>query len=149
LKTTRVRSLHGEQIVISNTDLLGSRIRNYKRMAERRIVFALGVTYDTPREKLARIPEMVRQVIGDLAEVRFDRAHFKGFGAFSLDFEIVYYVLSADYNRYMDIQQAINLGIVEAFASEAIEFAFPTQTLHLQVPSAGARPLAEINYQVQ
>jgi small-conductance mechanosensitive channel len=144
LKTTRVRSLHGEQIVISNTDLLSSRIRNYKRMEERRIVFAVGVTYDTPREKLAGIPGLIRGVIEELPEVRFDRAHFRAFGAFSLDFEIVYYVLNADYNRYMDLQQAINLGIVEAFAQEAIEFAFPTQTLHLQMPSPGARALTEV-----
>ncbi len=138
LKTTRVRSLHGEQIVFSNTDLLNSRIRNYKKMAERRVVFSLGVIYDTPREKLGRIPQMVRAVIEAQPELRFDRAHFKAFGPFSLDFEIVYYVLDPDYNRYMDMQQTINLTLVDMFAAEGIEFAFPTQTLHLNLAGAGA-----------
>lgn len=147
LKTTRIRSLHGEQVVISNTDLLSSRIRNYKRMDERRIVFGVGVTYDTPRDKLARIPTLVRAVIEALPAARFDRAHFKGFGAFSLDFEIVYYVLDPDYNRYMDLQQAINLGIVDAFAAEHIEFAFPTQTLHVNLPGMARRSeMTEVSF---
>ncbi|MGQ0561451.1 MAG: mechanosensitive ion channel family protein [Gemmatimonadota bacterium] len=134
LKTTRVRSLHGEQIIFSNTDLLKSRIRNYKRMQERRVVFALGVTYDTPPQKVAAIPHMLRAIIATVPGVRYDRAHFKSYGAFSLDFEIVYYVLDADYNRYMDVQQALNLAILSRFNEEGIEFAFPTQTLHLSMP---------------
>jgi small-conductance mechanosensitive channel len=134
LKTTRVRSLHGEQIVFSNADLLNSRIRNYKRMEERRVVFSVGVTYDTPRAKLELIPTMVRAIIERLPDVRLDRVHFKAFGAFSLDFEIVYYMLSPDYNQYMDMQHTINLAIVDAFAEAEIEFAFPTQTLHLSLP---------------
>ena len=138
LKTTRVRSLHGEQIIFSNTDLLQSRIRNYKRMEERRVVFALGVTYATSRENLALIPQLIRGIIDRVADVRFDRAHLKGFGAYSLDFEVVYYVRDGDYNRYMDIQQVINLAIVDAFAAAGIEFAFPTQTLHVQAAAAGA-----------
>lgn len=96
LKTTRVRSLHGEQIIFSNADLLGSRIRNFKRMAERRVVFSLGVTYDTARPKLAIIPELVRAAVEMQPAVRFDRAHFKSFGAFSLDFEVVFYVLDSE-----------------------------------------------------
>jgi small-conductance mechanosensitive channel len=103
-------------------------------MQERRVVFSLGVTYDTPRQKLARIPGLVQGAVELQPEVRFDRAHFKAFGAFSLDFEVVYYVLDPDYNRYMDAQQAINLALVEAFARDGIEFAFPTQTLHLNWP---------------
>ncbi len=131
LKTTRIRSLSGEQVVMPNGDLLGSRIRNYKRMQERRIVFAFGVTYDTPAEKLERIPGIVRAVVEAQDDTRFDRAHFKGFGASSLDFEVVYYVLVADYNRYMDIQQAINLALVRRLNAEGVEFAFPTRTLHI------------------
>jgi small-conductance mechanosensitive channel len=104
-------------------------------MDERRVVFALGVTYDTGREHLARIPAMVRSIVASIEGVRFDRAHFKSFGAFSLDFEVVYYVLDADFNRYMDIQQVINLAIVEAFERAGIDFAFPTQTLHLNLPA--------------
>jgi small-conductance mechanosensitive channel len=132
LKTTRVRSLSGEQLVFANNDLLQSRIRNYKRMLERRVVFSLGVIYGTPHEKVAAIPEMIREAVEAQEQVRFDRAHFKQFGHSSLDFEIVYYVLSADYNLYMDIQQAINLLIYQRFEKEGLEFAFPTQTIHLE-----------------
>lgn len=130
LKTTRIRSLGGEQIVFSNNDLLKCRIRNYKRMQERRVVFAIGVTYDTPAEGLELIPSLIREAIKSQVKARFDRAHFKGFGPSSLDFEIVYYVLEPDYNLYMDIQQAINLQLVRDFAEHQVRFAFPTQTLH-------------------
>lgn len=132
LKTTRVRSLSGEQLVFSNNDLLQSRIRNYKRMDERRVQFSVGVTYQTSGALLARIPEMVREIIEAAGEVRMDRAHFASFGASSYDFEFVYYVLSSDYNVYMDVQQTINLGIVEAFERQGIEFAYPTRTLFVQ-----------------
>ncbi|MBW3597156.1 MAG: mechanosensitive ion channel family protein [Planctomycetes bacterium] len=138
LKTTRLRSLSGEQLVISNNDLLQSRIRNYKRMVERRIVFSLGVTYDTPREMLSAIPGMVREIIEAQSDVRFDRAHFKEFGAYSLNFEVVYYILSGDFNLYMDRQQAINLAIYDRFTEQQIEFAFPTQTLLLEKPGGGS-----------
>ena len=131
LKTTRIRSLSGEQLVFSNADLLKSRIRNYGRMFERRVVFKFGVTYQTPRDKLKKIPAMVRETIEEQNKVRFDRAHFQAYGASSLDFEIVYYVLSPDYNQYMDIQQAINLGIHERFEQESIDFAYPTQTVYV------------------
>jgi small-conductance mechanosensitive channel len=136
LKTTRIRSLSGEQLVFSNTDLLGSRIRNYGRMFERRVVFKLNVTYQTPRDKLKLIPDIIRDAILEQDKVRFDRAHFQAYGASSLDFEIVYYVLAPDYNLYMDIQQAINLRIHERFEQEGIEFAYPTQTVYLHRASA-------------
>ena len=138
LKTTRVRSLSGEQLVFSNSDLLQSRIRNYKRMFERRIVFSLGVIYQTPRAQVAAIPEMIRAAVEAQPDVRFDRAHFKAFGASSLDFEVVYYVLVPDYNVYMDRQQAINLAIMDAFEAADIEFAYPTQTLFLEGTGTGA-----------
>lgn len=133
LKTTRVRSLSGEQLVFSNADLLGSRIRNYGRMYERRVAFKLGVTYQTPRDKLRLIPVIIREAIEALGEekVRFDRSHFQAYGDFALTFESVYYVLGPDYNLYMDCQEAINLRIHERFEEEGIEFAYPTQTLFL------------------
>jgi len=131
LKTTRIRSLSGEQLIFSNTDLLKSRIRNYKRMEERRVVFGIGVIYQTEQEQLAKIPGYIRKIIEEQKKIRFDRAHFKEYGNFSLNFEIVYWVLSSDYNVYMDIQQAINLAIFKKFAEEGIEFAYPTQTLIL------------------
>jgi small-conductance mechanosensitive channel len=132
LKTTRLRSLSGEQLVFSNSDLLGSRIRNYKRMSERRALFTLGVTYDTPLEKLRAIPALIREVVEAQPNTRFDRSHFRSYGAFSLDVETVYFMLVPDYNAFMDTQQAINLALFERFADEGIEFAFPTQTLHVR-----------------
>jgi small-conductance mechanosensitive channel len=134
LKTTRVRSLSGEQLVFSNNDLLKSRIRNYGRMYERRVVFGLGVTYGTPREKLKRIPEIIRSLIEGQENARFDRSHFKEYGDSALLFESVYYVKVPDYTAYMDIQQVINLGIHEAFEREGIEFAFPTRTVYVERP---------------
>ncbi|MDX1498952.1 MAG: mechanosensitive ion channel family protein [Woeseiaceae bacterium] len=131
IKTTRLRSLSGEQLVFSNNDLLGSRIRNYGRMFERRIVFSIGVTYQTPVEKVRKIPDMLKKAVEEQDQVRFDRAHFQKYGDFALIFEVVYYVLVADYAKYMDIQQAINLKIYEDFAAEEIEFAYPTQTLYV------------------
>lgn len=139
LKTTRVRSLSGEQLIFSNNDLLKSRIRNYKRMQERRIQFGIGVTYDTPLEKLERIPDLIRGAIQAQQKVRFDRAHFKGFGPSSLDFEAVYFVLDPDYQVYMDVQQAINLQLVREFGKHDISFAFPTQTVYL---AGGLKPAA-------
>lgn len=132
LKTTRLRSLSGEQLIFSNADLLGSRIRNYGRMYERRVVFNIGVTYQTPHDKLRTIPDLIREAIEDQDQVRFDRSHFQKYGDFSLNFETVYYVLSPDYNLYMDIQQAINLRIHKLFDQESIEFAYPTQTLFIE-----------------
>lgn len=131
IKSVRLRSLSGEQIIMSNTDLLGSRVRNYGRMSERRVPFTLGVTYDTPRSKLEKIPGLLRAVIEAAPDTRFDRSHFAKYGSFALEFETVYYVLSADYNRYMETQQKINFAIHEAFEREEIQFAFPTQTLWL------------------
>lgn len=131
MKTTRVRSLSGEQLIFSNNDLLGSRIKNYKRMDERRILFTIGVTYDTPHEKLKKIPSIIKTVIDELEKTRFDRAHFSSYGDFSLNFEIVYYMLTPDYIDYMDAQQEINLYLYKEFKKEGIEFAFPTQTLYI------------------
>lgn len=131
LKTTRVRSLSGEQLIFGNADLLQSRIRNYQRMDERRVLFRIGVVYQTPAAVLRRIPRMVREIIESRPATRVDRAHFAEFGASEYAFEFVYYVLSPDYNLYMDTQEAINVAIVEAFEREGIEFAFPTRTVIL------------------
>ncbi|MEZ4408149.1 MAG: mechanosensitive ion channel family protein [Polyangiales bacterium] len=132
LKTTRLKSLHGEQLVFANADLLKSRLKNYKHLAERRIVFGFGVTYQTTADDLEKIPGLVMSIVEARDGLRFDRAHFKSFGASSLDFEVVYYVSDPDYAFYMDRQQAINLALVRAFAERGIEFAYPTQTLFVQ-----------------
>lgn len=127
VKTTRIRSLSGEQVVMSNTDLLNSRIHNYKHMRERRVVFKIRVVYETPPEKLERIPLIIAEIIRAQQSSRFDRAHFVEYGDFSLLFEVVYYVIGADYNLYMNIQQAINLNIYRRFQETGIRFAYPTQ----------------------
>ncbi|XSG81705.1 MAG: mechanosensitive ion channel family protein [Methyloligella sp. ZOD6] len=132
IKTTRIRSLSGEQIICANSDLITSRIHNYKRMAERRIVFSVGVVYDTSPDLLESIPGLIKETIENQELARFDRAHFASYGDSSLNFEIVFYVLSDDYNVYMDVQQDINFGIFRAFGENGIDFAFPTRTLHLQ-----------------
>ena len=131
VKTTRIGSLGGEQIIMSNKDLTDSRVRNYKRMERRRVVFRLGVTYQTPFAKLQEIPEVIASVIRGVEDTIFDRAHFFSYGDFSLVFEVVYYVTSNDYTKYMNIQQEINLRIHEEFEKRKIEFAYPTQTLFL------------------
>jgi small-conductance mechanosensitive channel len=131
VKSTRIRSLSGELLVFRNTDLTASRIRNYKKMEERRVPFTFGVTYGTSLDRLKKIPAIVASLISSIPNTRFDRAHFKEFGDFSLVFEAVYYVLSADYNLYMDIQQEINFKIREKFDTLGIEFAFPTSTVYL------------------
>jgi small-conductance mechanosensitive channel len=128
--------LSGEQLVISNSDLLSSRIRNFKRMDERRVVFEVGVVYGTPAAKLKRVPDIVREAIESRENARFDRSHFKSFGASSLDYETVYYMTVPDYNSYMDTQQAINLELYQRFEVEGLEFAYPTRTLFVRSEDA-------------
>lgn len=132
LKTTRIRSISGEQVIVSNADLLRSRIRNYKRMQERRIVFSIGVEYSTPAEKLEQVPAMIREIISRFENLRLDRAHFQSFGDSAMLFEIVYFVNSPDYAKFMDAQQAINLAIVKRFSEEGIQFAFPSRTVYVR-----------------
>lgn len=132
LKTTRLRSPSGEQLVFANSDLLASRIRNFKTMKERRVVFRIGVTYSTPLDKLETIPDMIREIVEQHEQVRFDRSHFSTYGDFALIFETAYYVLTADYYLYMDIQQAINLEIARNFEAEGIEFARLSQVFNIQ-----------------
>lgn len=141
VKTTRLRSLSGEEIIVGNSDLLGSRIHNLKRMEERRNVVAIGVTYDTSPDQLRLIPRLLREAVEAADPVRFDRAHFKRFGDSSLDFELVYHVLEREYEVFMDVQQTVNLGIVDAFDEYGIEVAFPTRTLHV-APTSAASPQA-------
>jgi small-conductance mechanosensitive channel len=140
IKTTRVRSLSGEQIIFPNHDLVSSRVRNYKRMLERRIVFSLGLVYGTTADRMQRAVQIVREAIEhQQPNTRFDRAHFNAFGDFSLNIEAVYYVLSPDYLVYMNVQQAINLELLQRFGDEGLDFAFPTQTVYVEgVAGSGA-----------
>lgn len=132
IKTSRIRSLTGEELVFSNSDLTKSRIHNYKRMNKRRIVFKIGVVYQTSIENLKVIPEIIKGIIKKQSEVEFDRAHFFSYGESSLDFEVVYYIMNSDYNKYMDVQQAINLSIFEEFEKAGIQFAYPTRTVFIE-----------------
>lgn len=132
LKTTRIRSLTGEQIVVSNSDLLSSKIRNFKRMVERRVAFQLGVTYQTKRETLLMLPKLIEDIISKQAPVvRFERSHFINYGGSSLDFEAVYWVTKPEYQAYADVHQHILFDIHEAFEKHGVEFAYPTQTVFL------------------
>jgi small-conductance mechanosensitive channel len=130
-KSTRIKSLQGEQIVMNNSDLTSKKIHNYKKMEKRRVVVNFGVIYDTSLEKLKQIPMIIRGLTDVLDKVDLDRVHFKSFGDSALIFELVYYVDSADYNEYMDLNQSLNLGIKEKFEETNIEMAFPTQTVYL------------------
>ena len=129
IKSTRLRSLSGEQIIMSNSDLLSSRVRNYGRMSERRVVFATRITYETSIDLIERVPVLIREIVESQQDTRFDRSHFAQHAPASLDFETVYYVLSADFNRYMDIQQAINLRLHRELDRLGVKFAYPTQRL--------------------
>jgi small-conductance mechanosensitive channel len=135
VKSTRLRSISGEQIILANADVLKARVRNYGRMRERRSAFRLNVTYDTPPEKLRAIPAAVRAVIEAAPQTRFDRCHFLAFGDWSLQFEVVYYVTVSDYKTYADLQQTINLGILERFAALEVEIAFVSHSLHTLPPA--------------
>ena len=149
LKSTRIRSLQGEQVVMSNTDLLKQTIRNYRLLQERRIVFAFGIAFDATAEQAEAVPGIVRKVVESHKELRFDRAHFKAFGANALEYEVVYTVLDPGYNVYMDLQQSINLGLLREFKAMGVEFAFPTRTVHIAAaPAQSSAPLATASRQV-
>lgn len=129
LKSTRLRSLSGEQLIFANADLLSSRIRNYRRMSERRVVSTLSLACNTPYATLRAVPDILREVVDAQSDVRFGRAHFCRYGDWSLDFELVYFVTDRDYDLYMDVQHAINLEIYRRFEEEAITLAYPTTTV--------------------
>jgi small-conductance mechanosensitive channel len=139
IKTTRLRSVNGELLVLSNAELLKSRIHNYRQMTERRVQFGLGIACETPQDKLERVPGMLQEIVLAQPGVRFDRAHFKGYGDSALLLEVVYYVLDRDYNVYMDVQQALNLEIGRRFSAEGIAFAYPTRTVYLRQEGGAAQ----------
>lgn len=140
LKTTRLRSISGEELILPNADLLQSRVRNYKRMEERRTAFRVGVTYSTPAQKLRAIPEWIREIVSRHPEARLDRVHFAEMAASSLDFEIVYFIDSPEFKDHMDLREKVNLAIFEKFSAEGVEFAYPTQTVYVAQPTPPAAP---------
>jgi len=132
IKSTRITTLQGEELVCSNKELTEARVRNFGKMKERRVVFSLGLTYDTSSAKLKKVPGIIKKVFEKVKKANLSRVHFQKFGDFSLNYEIVYYVKSGNYVDFMDVQQAVNLAIKAEFEKEKIEMAFPTQTLYLE-----------------
>jgi small-conductance mechanosensitive channel len=131
IKSTRIQTLQGEELVVSNKELTSARIHNYKRMERRRIAFKVGILYETTSEKIKKIPALVKEIFDKIEIADLDRVHFKEFADFSLNLEIVYYLNSSDYNQYMDTQQEVNLALKESFEREGIHFAYPTQKIFL------------------
>ena len=131
LKSTRIQTLQGEELVISNKELTESRIRNYKKMKKRRVVFKFGVEYGTSPPKLEKIPNIIKKIVDKAENVDFERTHFTDFGDSALNFEVVMYIINKEYSLYRDIQQTVNLEITKAFAKEKINMAFPTTTVHI------------------
>lgn len=131
LKTTRLQAVGGEELVVSNNELTNTRIRNYKKMKQRRVKFMFGITYETPVTKLKTIPKTIEKIIKAIKELEFHSAAFKEFGDFSLNFQVIYYIKDNDYKNYLRLQEKINLKIMEAFEKQKIEMAYPTQTVHL------------------
>jgi small-conductance mechanosensitive channel len=132
IKTTRLKTLQGEELVVSNAELTSARVQNFKKMEERRIAFQFGITYETPGEKVKAVPGIIGQIFIDCDGVRLDRAHFTSFGDSALIFEVVYYVESSNYNVYMDLQQKLNFELHDKLTEAGIQFAYPTQTLYLK-----------------
>lgn len=132
LKSTRIQALQGQELVMSNTELINSRINNYKQMEERRVLFNFGVKYGTSKTKLKKIKDIVIKIFESVDDANLDRVHFKEFGDFSLNYEVVYYVKTSDYNIYMDVQENINMKLYSEFERAGIEFAFPTQIIEIE-----------------
>jgi small-conductance mechanosensitive channel len=141
LKTTRLRSIQGEQVIIGNSDLLKSRLRNFKRMYQRRVLFNLDVPYGTPTHIVAKLPGVVEHIVSAQSPVKFDRSHVSSFGESAIRIESVYYVLDPDYKVYMDVQQAINLEILKQFGALNVKFAFPSRTVYHEGPLAKDAPI--------
>ena len=140
IKSVRIRSVNGEQIVMSNADLLKSRIRNFGRLRERRVVFTVNLALDSPPERLRKIPQALRGIIESEQDIRFERSHFSRIGQSSLEFETVYFVTTANYTRYMDIQQSINLKVIELLEREELNLAVPVQKVWQDTNAAPVIP---------
>ena len=132
IRSTHLRSLRGEIVVINNSKLTSSNIENFATMQQRRMIYSIGVTYNTTADQIQSIPTTIQTIIESTDHTIFNRCHFTDFGDFSLNFQIVYYIDNSNYTQALDIQQSINLGIMRKFEEQGIEFAFPSQTLYLE-----------------
>ncbi len=135
LKSTRLRSISGEQLIFSNSDLLNSRLQNFKRMERRRVAITLGVTYSTTPEKLRQIPDLVKDIISTKESITFERVYLSNLGDFSINYDLSYYVETSDFQYHVDMQQQILMEIFEKFSENGIDFAFPTQTIVVEKPN--------------
>lgn len=131
IKSTRITTLQGEELVVSNSELTTARIRNFKQMEERRILLNIGVIYETPVEKLRLAKQIISETISSQEHVRLDRVHLKTLAADSLVFETVFYIDSQDYLTYAEANESINFELLERFSKAGIEFAYPTQKLFI------------------
>jgi small-conductance mechanosensitive channel len=129
VKSTRLRALSGEQIIMSNADILKTKVRNFGRMRERRAVFQFGVAYETDTAMVGAIPDVVREIVARIPETRYDRCHFLSYTDCALQFEVVYYVTTSDYNKYADVQHRINLDLLEHLRGKGVSFSSPTRTV--------------------
>ena len=131
IKTTRIKTLSGQELIIANTQLTENRVQNFKPMEKRRIEFNFEVRYETPLAKVKQINQMVTDIFAEIEAAELSRVHLKTLGNSSLIFEVVYIVQQSDYTLYMDIQQQVNIELMERFAKAKIEFAYPTQLVHV------------------
>ncbi|MCC7575156.1 mechanosensitive ion channel family protein [Candidatus Woesearchaeota archaeon] len=131
IKSTRIKTLNGEELIISNRELTESRVRNFRHMEKRRVALEVGVQYDTPVEKLQKIPKIIEKILNKIESAELSRAHFKTFTDSNMQFEAIYFIKNKNYQLYMDTQQTVNLELVKAFRKEGIQFAFPTRTIHM------------------
>ncbi|MFW5661503.1 MAG: mechanosensitive ion channel family protein, partial [Oceanicaulis sp.] len=138
LRTTRIRSLSGEQISVSNTDLIGERVHNFQRLMRRRFVMTIGVIYQTPADVIEAIPRWIKEDLDKIETLTFDRAHFSGFGDSALNFEIVFWVEAPEYPILMDKRQEAGLAIMRRFEKEGVDFAYPTRTVFIAGPGGAA-----------
>jgi small-conductance mechanosensitive channel len=137
VRSTRLRSINGEELIISNNDLLSSRLQNFQKMEERRVSFSLWLDYGTPLEKLQRIPDILNEEISKIVPLRFGRAHFKAFGETALQFEVVYTVTSPSYDDFVHAQHTLNLALVQRLGQEGIRFGNVPRTLKVDLNSPG------------
>lgn len=135
IKTTRLRSTTGEEVIFSNSDILNSRIRNYQRLRERRSVFQLRVSYDTPVEKVAAIPSLLSTIVAAQRSVTLERAHLVSLGESAMLFEVSLLFHTPSFIEFVDAQQEINLAVLRRFRDEGIRIGLPAEVVHLRRPA--------------
>jgi small-conductance mechanosensitive channel len=140
IKTTRLRSESGEQIILSNADILKSRVRNYGRMPEQRVLTTLRVAYGTASETLAAIPKLLESIVRGQPHARFERCHLKLLGDSALQFELAYFAQEPKLNPTLDLQQTVNFRIIEEFRRLGVAFAYPTQRVVFEDGEPASQP---------